>query len=153
MKFFRGVTNCFSRFFLLLGLLVGLILANSQSAMAETENVIGSAESNGITLTINNYTIKNYGQEMTVYYTLQSTSGQLMDENGAELITSPDFTIGDKRVQGNDIWHKKISAQKYQGALKLELPQYRPAISNAVLNTETILNQKGQWSINFQIKK
>lgn len=153
MKFFSKFTNGFGGFILLLCLLVGLALASSQSAMAESEKIIGSAEDNGIKLKINSYAIMNHGQEMVVYYTVQSKFGQLIEAEGTSVIKKPDITIGDTRVQGNDTSHKKISNQEYQGAVKVLLPQYRPAISNVSFNTVSILNQKGQWTINFEIKK
>jgi hypothetical protein len=153
MKFFSKFTNGFGGFVLFLCLLVGVTFASSQNAMAESQKIIGSSEANGIKLTINNYAIQNYGQEMVLYYTVQSKSGQLMDEDGISLIKKPNLTIGDRRVQGNDTWHKKISNQIYQGAVKVQLPQYRPAVSNVEFNTDSILNQTGQWTITFQIKK
>jgi hypothetical protein len=146
------LTNCFSGFILLFCLFGGLTLASSQSAMAEAEKAIGSVEDNGIKLTINNYTIQNHSEELMVYYTVESKSGDLI-ENGTSLIKEPDISIGDKLVKGNNIWHKKISNGKYQGVVKVELSQYRPAISNVAFNTEAILNQKGEWTINFQIEK
>ena len=153
MKFLLKFTSCFSGFVLFLSLLIGMTFASSQSAMAESAKIIGSAENNGIKLTITNYAIKNYGQEMMVYYTVQSNSGQLMDTNETGLLNKPDISIGHKHVQGNDTWHKKISSQEYQGAVTVEIPQYTPAISNVAFNTDAILNQKGLWTINFQIKK
>jgi hypothetical protein len=153
MKFFAKCTNGIGSFILLLFLLVGFGLVTSQSAMAKSENIIGSAEDHGIILTINNYAIQNYGQEMVVYYTVDSQSGKLMDADETSILKKSDISIGNQRVQGNNIWHKKISNQKYQGAVKVALPQYIPATSNVAFYTDAILNQKGQWTINFQIKK
>ncbi|MDQ6595555.1 hypothetical protein E2K98_26985 [Bacillus salipaludis] len=144
MRFFSKFTK--AGFALILSL--GFLLVSSQSTLAAE---IGSAEHNGIKLTINNYTIKNYGQEMVVYYTIQSKSGQLME--GKSLMNRPDFTIGNKFVQGNDAWYKKVSNQQYQGAVTVQLPQYIPASSNVSFNTDSISSQKGQWTINFEIKK
>ncbi|MCM3567189.1 hypothetical protein [Neobacillus mesonae] len=129
---------------------LSIVLVSSISTLA-AEKTIGSAENNGIKLTINDYTIKNYGQEMVVHYTVQSTSGQQID--GKSLIQKPGFMIGNKFVQGNDTWHKKVSNQQYQGAITVHLPQYIPATSNVSFDSDTVLNQKGQWTINFQIKK
>ena len=149
MKFFLKVKNGFG--WLILLLCLGLTFASSQSAKAAPGKIIGSAEDHGIKLTINNYELKNYGQEMVVYYTVQSKSGNPME--GKSLINKPDFTIGDRFVQGIDSWHKKVGSQQYQGAVKVELPQYRPAVSDVEFNTDAIFNQKGNWTITFQIKK
>ncbi|OIK15911.1 hypothetical protein BIV60_07245 [Bacillus sp. MUM 116] len=144
MRFFSKFTKAGFALFLSLGFL----FVSSQSTLAAE---IGSTENNGIKLTITNYSIKNYGQEMVVYYTVQSKSGQLMDSQS--LINKPDFTIGNKFVQGTDAWHKKLNNQQYQGAVTVQLPQYIPATSNVSFNTDSISSQKGQWTINFEIKK
>jgi len=149
MKGFSKFANGFSVFVLF----ICMLLVVTQSAMANSEKMIGSAEDHGIKLTINHYAIVNYGQEMMVYYTVQSKTGLLMDEDGISLMQKPNITIGNRLVQGKDTWHKKISSQQIQGAVKVMVPQYRPAISNVEFNTDNILNQKGQWTINFQIKK
>ncbi|MBT2725587.1 hypothetical protein J7E63_01370 [Bacillus sp. ISL-75] len=153
MKAFSKMTNRLGGFVLLLCFLVGGAWASSQSALAAPEKTVGSAENGGIKLTITNYAITNYGQEMILYYTVESTTGNLMDENGKGLLKNLEISIADNRLQGIDTEHKKISSQKYQGAVKVNMPQYIPATSNAALSTDAILNQKGQWTINFQIKK
>ncbi|MFB7303590.1 hypothetical protein [Heyndrickxia sporothermodurans] len=145
--------NGFSRMIFLLCLLVGVASIPLQSSFAQSETVIGSAENNGIKLIINNYTITNRGQEMVVYYTIQSKSRHQMDENAKGLMDNPVISIGDNLVPGNHTWHKKINNQTYQGAVKVNLPQYIPATSNVAFNTNAILHQKGEWTINFQIKK
>lgn len=147
----KGFLNGLSRLIFMLCLLVGLISVPLQSSFAKSEQVIGSAENNGIKLMINNYTITNHGQEMVVYYTIQSKSGdQIAEDSG---IINPDISVGDNLVRGNNTWHKKINNQTYQGAVKVNLPQYIPATSNVAFNTDTIFQQKGQWTVNFQIKK
>lgn len=153
MKTFSKMTNRLGGFVILLGFLVGGAWASSQSAVAAPEKTLGSVENGGIKLTITNYAITNYGQEMILYYTVESTTGNLMDENEKGLLKKPEVSIADNRLQGIDTEHKKISSQKYQGAVKVNMPQYIPATSNAALSTDAILNQKGQWTINFQIKK
>jgi len=90
---------------------------------------------------------------MILYCTVESTTGTLLDENGKGLLKNLEISIADNRLQGIDAEHKKISSQKYQGAVKVNMPQYIPATSNAALSTDAILNQNGQWTINFQIKK
>lgn len=148
---FSKVTNCLGAVVFSLCLLIGLTMTSSQSTKAES--VLGSAEDKGIKFTVHNYEIQNYGQEMMVYYTIQSASGAQMSEDEMGLIKNLDFSIGSRMVQGNDAWHKKVSNQEYQGAIKVDLPKYGPATSNVSLNTDSILNQKGQWTINFQIQK
>ena len=73
MKFFLKVKNGFG--WLILLLCLGSTFTFSQSAKAAPGKIIGSAEDHGIKLTINNYELKNYGQEMVVYYTVQSNRG------------------------------------------------------------------------------
>ena len=153
MKAFLKVANRLAGSALLLCFLVGGAWASSQSALAAPEKPVGSAVNGGIKLTITNYAITNYGQEMILYYTVESTTGNLLDENGKGLLKNLEISIADNRLQGIDAEHKKISSQKYQGAVKVNMPQYIPATSNAALSTDVILNQKGQWTINFQIKK
>jgi len=138
-------------FVLSICLLVGWTIASSQSSKAAS--VLGSTEDKGIKLTLHSYEIQNYGQEMIVNYSIQAASGSLMNEDGMELIKDLDFSIGSRVVQGKDAWHKKIGNQKYQGVMKVDLPQYRPATSNVIFNTDSISNQKGKWTINFQIQK
>lgn len=123
------------------------------SPYSKAESVLGATEDKGIKLTLNSYEIQNYGQEMIVNYTIQAASGSLMNEDGMALIKDLDFSIGSRVVQGKDAWHKKIGNQKYQGVIKVDLPQYRSATSHVILNTDSISNQKGKWTINFQIQK
>lgn len=151
MKTFTKVTNCFGVFVLSICLLVGWTIASSQNSKAES--VLGSTEDKGIKLTLHSYEIQNYGQEMIVNYTIQAASDSLTNEDGMALIKDLDFSIGSRVVKGKDAWHKKIGNQKYQGVMKVDLPQYRPATSNVIFNTDSISNQKGKWTINFQIQK
>ncbi|MFP5109391.1 hypothetical protein ACSU6B_21905 [Neobacillus sp. C211] len=153
MKVFSKMTNRLGGFVLLLCFLVGGAWTSSQSALAAPEKTVGTAENGGIKLTITNYAITNYGQEMILYYTVESTTDNLMVEDGKGLLENPEISIANNSLQGIDAEHKKISSQKYQGAVKVNMPQYIPATSNAALSTDAILNQKGQWTINFQIKK
>ncbi|MBT2658675.1 hypothetical protein J7E81_26225 [Bacillus sp. ISL-18] len=153
MKIFLKTAKCLGGFVLLLFFLIGGTWPSTQSALAAQEKTIGTAENGGIKLTITNYAITNYGQEMILYYTVETKTGNLMDENVKGLLKNPEISIADNRLQGMDANHKKISSQKYLGAVRVNLPQYIPATSTAALSTDAILNQKGQWTINFQIKK
>ncbi|WP_085991308.1 hypothetical protein [Oceanobacillus senegalensis] len=146
-------TKLFSGIIISFCLLVGVILIPSQHAKAESEQIIGSAESNGIKLTINNYSIKNHNRELIVNYTVQSTSADFINVDETILIKQPSITIGDNRLQGDNLWHKKVSNQKYQGAVKVKMPQYSPAISNVTFKTDSILDLKGEWLIDFELKK
>ena len=153
MKTFSILTNRLGGFVLLLCFLVGGAWASSISTLAAPEKTIGSAENRGIKLTITNYAITNYGQEMILYYTVESKTGSLLYEDGKGLLKNLEISIADNRLQGIDAEHKKISNQKYQGAVKVNMPHYIPATSSAALSTDAILNQKGQWTINFQVNK
>ncbi|ULT59563.1 hypothetical protein L1999_14000 [Neobacillus drentensis] len=153
MKTFSKMTNRLGRFVLLLCFLVGGAWTSSISALAAPDKTVGSAENGGIKLTITNYAITNYGQEMILYYTVESKTGNLMDEGGKELLKNLEISIADNRLQGIDAEHQKISSQKYQGAVKVNMPKYIPATSSAALSTDAISNQKGQWTINFQVNK
>lgn len=136
---------------LLFSLLVGLTFVSPAGAKAESEKVVGSAKDKGITLTINDYSIIKDGQGIMVHYTVQSRSGHQMDKN-ASLMERPDIFIGDTLVHGNAVKHKKIGKQEYAGTVEVDLPQYRPAESNVRFNTDAILNQEGQWTIDFKVK-
>jgi len=138
-------------FILSICILVGWTIASSQNSKAES--VLGSTEDKGIKLTLHNYEIQNYGQEMIITYTIQGATDSFMNEDGMALIKDLDFSIGSRVVQGKDTWHKKIGNQTYKGVMKVDLPQYRPATSNVIFNTDSITNQKGNWTINFQIQK
>ncbi|PKR83149.1 hypothetical protein [Heyndrickxia camelliae] len=151
MKMYLRLKYFLRAFVILTCLLVGWTFADSKHLRAES--ILGSSEDKGIKLTLDNYKIQHYGQEMIVHYTIQTASGSLINDDSLALIKDLDFSIGSSVVRGKDAWHKKISNQKYQGAIKVDLPQYRPAISNVVFSTDSISNQKGMWTINFQIQK
>lgn len=152
MKGLSKRVKLFSGMILFFYLLLGLTGTPFHNAAAESKEIIGSAENNGIKFTIDNYMINN-NRELIVDYTIESTAADFMNENKAALLKQPSFVIGDNRLQGTDLWHKKVSNQKYQGAVKVDMPQYSPAISNVSFKTTSILNHSGEWAINFEIKK
>lgn len=147
------LTN-FSRIIIsFLCLLVLLGVSTPHGAMAEMGEIVGSVEDQGIKLTVNRYDLQNHSTELIVYYTVETMSTDHISENITNLIKRPDISIGDNPVKGKSIWQKKISNQKYQGAVKAELSQYRPEIAYVAFHTNSILNKKGNWEVNFQIHK
>ncbi|MFC4619528.1 hypothetical protein ACFO4N_12475 [Camelliibacillus cellulosilyticus] len=150
MKHLRKWNIRTSGLILVLCLFISLTMTSTYQAKAEAGKVLGSAQDKGITLSVNQYAIINHGQELVVYYTVE-TSSAAPNHDVPSLIHRPDFSIGDRLVQGQPKGYKKISSQKYAGTLKVDLPQYRPAVTNVELRTDTILNQKGQWTVGFKI--
>lgn len=127
---------------LLFSLLVGLSFANPADAA-----VLGSATDNGITLTIDNVSLINDGQEMSVDYTIYTKSN--LDKNAASLIENPHIWIGDTLVRADSASHSRIGKNEYKGSVVVQLHQYRPAQTHVIFKTKSILNQKGLWAVDF----
>ncbi|HET7578599.1 MAG TPA: hypothetical protein VFK33_04885 [Bacillales bacterium] len=139
-----------SAFVLYLSLFVGLTFTHPTGAAAQTNKIMGSATDNGITLTINGYSFINNGQGVKLYYTIQSTSSR--GAAAKNLMAKPDILIGDNLLHGTNEQHQKISPQKYTGTINVRLPDYRHVPSYVEFNTYGILNQRGQWTVDFTIK-
>lgn len=132
---------------LLFSLLVGLSFPNPADAA-----VLGSATDNGITLTIDNCSLINDGQELSVSYTIYTKSNRDLDKNAASLIENPHIWIGDTLVRADSVSHSKVGKNEYKGSVVAQLHQYRPAQPHVIFKTKAILNQKGLWAIDFILK-
>jgi hypothetical protein len=149
----RKLSNCTVRFIgaaLCISLLFGLTfptLSNAQSNMG-----LGSSEDNGIRLTINDYSIINHGQNIQLHYTIYSNSNIQVSPNTKSLIENPHIWIGHTLVREESESFKKVSNNEYKGTIIAQLQHYRPDSSEMSFHTHGLLNQKGQWTVDFILK-
>jgi hypothetical protein len=122
-------------------------LSNAQSNMG-----LGSSEDNGIRLTINDYSIINHGQNIQLHYTIYSNSNIQVSSNTKSLIENPYIWIGHTLVREESESFKKVSNNEYKGTIIAQLHHYRPDTSEMSFHTHGILNQKGQWTVNFILR-
>jgi hypothetical protein len=138
-----------SRVALLFCLLVGL----ASHPLASTETVsnqgLGSAEDNGIKLTINGYSIINHGQNIRLDYTILSNSDIQVNPHATSLMESPHIWIEHTLVRENSDLFKKVGQNEYKGTIEAQLHQYRPENPHMTFKTHGIFNRKGQWTIRF----
>ncbi|WHY69764.1 hypothetical protein [Neobacillus sp. SuZ13] len=140
---FIGVALCIS---LLFGFAYPT-LTNAQSSKG-----LGSSEDNGIRLTINDYSIINHGQDIQLHYTITSNSNIQVSSNTKSLITNPYIWIGNTLIREESESFKKISNNEYKGTILAQLQHYRSDNSELSFHTHGIMNQTGQWTVNFKIK-
>ncbi|GAB4074936.1 hypothetical protein GCM10028778_24390 [Barrientosiimonas marina] len=143
----------FSVIILLFCLFVGV---NSVSA-EEKIPVNRSAKDGDITLTVNEYSIKDDGNAIAVHYsvTCDTTCKKLNKTSIGELIESPDVYIGDKRVHGHASGIERVSKNKYVGTQKITIPEFKPKRQSGFhvsFNTDAILDKAGQWTIEWNVK-
>jgi hypothetical protein len=126
-------------------------LASHPLASAETvsNQGLGSAEDNGIRLTIDGYSIIDHGQKIRLHYTIQSISDVHVDPHASSLMESPHIWIEHTLVRENFDSFKKVGEHEYKGMIEAQLHQYRPENPHMTFKTHAIFNQKGQWTIRF----
>jgi hypothetical protein len=149
LKDFSKFTVPISRVALLFCLLVGLGSHHLVSAESESNQGLGSAEDNGIRLTIDGYSIINHGQNIRLYYTILSNSDVQVDPHATSLMQSPHIWIEHTLVRENFDSYKKVGEHEYKGTIEAQLHQYRPENPHMIFKTHAIFNQKGQWTIRF----
>ncbi|MGE8207771.1 hypothetical protein ACQKP0_25215 [Heyndrickxia sp. NPDC080065] len=130
-------------------LLFGLASPTLISAESQSNQGLGSAEDNGIKLTINGYSIVNHGQNIRVHYTIHSNSNIQVNPNATSLMASPHIWIGQTLVRENSDSFKKVSKNEYKGTIEAQLNHYRPENPQMTFITHGILNQKGHWTVRF----
>lgn len=108
-----------------------------------------STKVHDITFTINDYSINN--NKLIVNYTVESKATHNTDKT-ISLIERPDIFIGDKLIHGDTESYKKINKNKYIGTAEATLPQDLSNKFAVKFNTDAILNQEGQWTIDFKVK-
>jgi hypothetical protein len=119
---------------------------------AQSSNGLGSSESNGIRLTINDYSIINHGQDIQLHYTITSNSNLQVSPNTKSLIGNPYIWIGNTLVREESESFQKISNNEYKGTIIAQMHHYRSDNSELSFHTHGIMNQKGQWTVNFMLK-
>jgi len=122
-------------------------LTNAQSSIG-----LGSSEDNGIRLTINDYSIINHGQDIQLHYTINSKSNIQVSSNTKSLIENPYIWIGTTLVREESEYFKKVNNNEYKGTIIAQMHHYRTDSSKMSFHTHGILNQKGQWTVNFTLK-
>ena len=122
-------------------------LTNAQSSIG-----LGSSEDNGIRLTISDYSIINHGQNIQLHYTIYSNSNIQVSSNTKSLIENPYIWIGHTLVREESESFKKVNNNEYKGTIIAQLHHYRPDTSEMSFHTHGLLNQKGQWTVNFMLK-
>ena len=133
-------------------LFICLLIGFASPALTSAESLnqgLGSVEDNGITLTLNGYSIVNHGHTMRLNYTIQSNSNIQVDPNAKSLMASPHIWIEHTLVRENSDTFKKVGNNLYKGTIEAQLHQYRPENPQLTFKTDGILNQKGQWTIRF----
>jgi hypothetical protein len=149
MRDLSKFTVHFSGVALLLFLLVGLVSPSLASAESVSNQGLGSAEDNGIKLTINGYSIIKDGQNIRLHYTIHSNSDVQVNPHATSLMESPHIWIEHTLVRENFDSFKKVGKNEYTGTIEAQLHQYRPENPHMTFKTHGIFNQKGQWTIRF----
>ncbi|QQZ11337.1 hypothetical protein [Heyndrickxia vini] len=134
---------------LLICLLIGFAFPTLISAESMTNQGLGSAEVNGIKLTINGYSIVNHGQNIRLDYTIHSNSNIQVNPNAKSLMESPHIWIAHTLVRETSDTFKKVGKNEYKGTIEAQLHQYRPENPHMTFKTGAIFNQKGEWAIDF----
>ena len=135
-----------------IALFICLLISFASPALTSAESLnqgLGSAEDNGIKLTINSYSIVNHGQNIRLYYTIHSNSTIEVNPHATSLMESPHIWIEHTLVRENSDTFKKVGNNLYKGTIEAQLHQYRPENPHMTFKTHGILNQKGQWTIRF----
>jgi hypothetical protein len=129
-----------------------LLIGFASPALTSAESLnqgLGSAEDNGIKLTLNGYSIVNHGHTIRLNYTIHSNSNIQVDPYAKSLMASPHIWIEHTLVRENSDTFKKVGNNLYKGTIEAQLHQYRPENPHMTFKTHGILNQKGQWTIRF----
>ncbi|MBV7504795.1 hypothetical protein KW850_05890 [Bacillus sp. sid0103] len=119
---------------------------------AQSSNGLGSSEDNGIRLTINDYSIINHGQDIQLHYTITTNSNIPVSSNTKSLIGNPYIWIGNTLVREESESFQKISNNEYKGTIIAQLQHYRSDNSELSFHTHGIMNQNGQWTVNFHLR-
>jgi hypothetical protein len=133
-------------------LFICLLIGFASPALTSAESLnqgLGSAEDNGIKLTINGYSIVNHGQNIRLYYTIHSNSNIQVNPHATSLMESPHIWIEHTLVRENSDLFKKVAQTEYKGTIEAQLHQYRPENPHMTFKTHGIFNRKGQWTIRF----
>ena len=148
MRNLSKYTLCFSSVALFICLLISFVSPASTSAESQNQG-LGSAEDNGIKLTIDGYTIVNHGQNIRLNYTIHSNSDVQVDPNTRSLMESPHIWIEHTLVRETSDTFKKVGKNEYKGTIEAQLQHYRPESPHLTFDTHGIFNQKGDWTIRF----
>lgn len=134
---------------LFLSLLTTVVFASANESLDKDKTSLNQETTDqGITLNVNSYSIKN--NKLKVNYTIQSKEKYKLEPGG--LVERPDVVIADKLTHATALKHEKISDLKYTGSSEIDLPKDLPKQFNVKFNTDAILNQAGQWTIEFKVK-
>lgn len=150
MRKFTNYTVRFIGVALFISLLFGFAYPTLTNAQANRS--LGSSEDNGIRLEINNYSIINDGQDIQLNYTIYTNSNIQISPNRKSLIENPYIWIGHTLVREEAESFKKISNNEYRGTIIAQMHHYRPDRAELSFHTHGIMNQKGQWTVNFPLR-
>ncbi|MDQ6595553.1 hypothetical protein E2K98_26995 [Bacillus salipaludis] len=148
MRNLSKYTVSFSSFALVICLLISFVFPALTSAESQNQG-LGSAEDNGIKLTIDGYTIVNHGQNIRLNYTIHTNSDVQVDQNTRSLMESPHIWIEHTLVRETSDTFKKVGKNEYKGTIEAQLQHYRPESPHMTFDTHGIFNQKGDWTIRF----
>ncbi|MGG1398192.1 hypothetical protein ABE288_10360 [Bacillus salipaludis] len=148
MRNLSKYTVRFSSFALFICLLTSFVFPALTSAESQNQG-LGSAEDNGIKLTIDGYTIVNHGQNIRLNYTIHTNSDVQVDPNTRSLMESPHIWIEHTLVRETSDTFKKVGKNEYKGTIEAQLHHYRPESPHMTFDTHRIFNQKGDWTIRF----
>jgi hypothetical protein len=148
MRNLSKYTVRFSSVALFICLLISCVSPALTSAESQNQG-LGSAEDNGIKLTIDGYTIVNHGQNIRLNYTIHTNSNVQVDPNTTSLMESPHIWIEHTLVRETSDTYKKVGKNEYKGTIEAQLNHYRPESPHMTFDTHGIFNQKGDWTIRF----
>jgi hypothetical protein len=137
---------------LLISLVFGFASATLINAATQSSRGLGSSEDNGIKLTINDFSIINHGQNIKLHYIINTNSNIQVNPNATSLIENPFIWLGHTLVREQSETFKRVSQNEYRGTIVAQLHHYRPDSPQVSFHTHGILNQKGQWTVEFTLK-
>lgn len=164
MKYKKGIQKI-----LLLAFLIGVstlfndkgieqVLANEPQARKYDINK--STRDNGITFTI--YNVVKNGNQLNLEYEMRSENdipkieASIANPKGKSVvfIEKPDIYINGKNFDfSGPISHKKVGKNKYKGTIGINSVENIPEKFDMKVNIDCLLEQEGQWTIEFPIKE
>ncbi|WLD91724.1 DUF4179 domain-containing protein [Alkalihalobacillus sp. AL-G] len=129
----------------------GFQIASEEGLTAQVDK---SATDKGITLTINE--VYSAGQKISVAYTIQSKEKLIppSKQSPFQILERPDIVINGKWINhAGSYRHQKVTENKYIGVVEFQTYKQLPDHFDVKINTDSIFNQVGQWTVQFPVKK
>lgn len=109
-----------------------------------------SVSDNGITFTIGDV-VKDGHERIGLEYHIKSEKNLKFDET-KDRIVDPDILINGKRINAvSRVNIKKVGKNEYRGVIEIIPEEELPNNYDVKFNLDAVLNQLGQWSINFSL--